>query len=127
MTLGDYLLDATRTPWRDGTHDCSAWPARWAGIPIPAYTTREEGEYLIAEAGGLVPLWERHIGNRLERVDAPEPGDVGVILAVGTERRVVEVGAIWTGLRWAFLAPGRGLITASAEHLAVWRVPCPKP
>lgn len=127
MTLGEYLLEAARTPWKDGTHDCSAWPARWAGVPIPSYSTREEGEALIAEAGGLVALWDLHIGERLNRVDAPEPGDVGIILAIDAERRIIELGAIWSGVRWAFLAPGHGLVSCSAEACAIWRVPCPRP
>lgn len=127
MTLSEYLLEAARLPWRDGSHDCSAWPARWAGIPIPTYSTREAGEALIAEAGGLVPLWERWIADRLERVEVPQLGDVGIIVAIDAERRVVDIGAICTGVRWAFLVPGHGLVSSSADHKAVWRVPCPKP
>lgn len=124
MTLGEYLKAAAATPWTPAVHDCSAWPARWAGIPLPDYSTDEEGEALIAEAGGLVPLWQKHIGERLQRVSIPLPGDVGVIRAISADGQA-DVGAIWTGRRWAFLTP-KGLACASAELVAVWRVPCPK-
>lgn len=125
MTLGEYLLTAEKREWIDGEHDCSAWPARWAGIPIPAYSTREEAEALVADAGDLVALWVRRIGGRLRRVAEPIAGDVGIIQAVDAQRRVTQVGAIFTGRRWAFLIPN-GMVRASAEPLAVWRVPCPR-
>lgn len=125
MTLGEYLLAAEKRPWIDGEHDCSAWPAHWAGIPLPSYSTAEEAQSLIDGAGDLVALWARCIGDRLRRVQEPAAGDVGIIQAVGTDRRVVQVGAIFTGRRWAFLIP-QGLVRASAEALAVWRVPCPR-
>lgn len=125
MTLGEYLQQASSKPWKAGEHDCSAWPARWAGISIPAYSTDEEGEALIASAGGLCPLWAEYIGDRLELVTSPEAGDVGIIEAIGHDGPV-QVGAIYTGRRWAFLSP-KGLAVGSAIAIAIWRVPCPKP
>lgn len=125
MTLGDYLLEAARTPWRYGVHDCTAWPARWAGIEVPAYSTEAEAQALIEQAGGLVALWERGIADRMPLVDEPEPGDVGIIVAIGADRQPVEIGAIWTGIRWAFLSP-RGLVSASADAIAIWRPACPR-
>lgn len=125
MTLGEYLLAAEKRPWIDGEHDCSAWPARWAGIRLPAYSSAAEAQALIDEAGDLVELWARCIGDRLRRVQEPVAGDVGIIRAVDAQRRISQVGAIFTGRRWAFLIPN-GLVRASAEALAVWRVPCPR-
>lgn len=124
MTLAAYLEDAVRTPWKAAEHDCSAWPARWAGIELPAYSTDEEGAALIAEAGGLVALWDYCIGDALPRADEPQAGDVGIITAIG-RGGATEVGAIFTGKRWAF-ATERGLACVSAEPVAVWRVECPK-
>jgi hypothetical protein len=126
VSLGAYLKAAAGTPWKAGEHDCSAWPARWAGIPIPAYSTDAEGEALIEAAGGLLPLWERWIGDALKPVHAPQEGDVGIIEAVAPGHAATQVGAIWTGRRWAFLTP-RGLACASAVAVAVWRVECLRP
>lgn len=125
MTLGDYLADAARTRWRAAVHDCSAWPARWAGIQLPQYSTDDEGSALIVEAGGLVPLWDRCIAGSLQRTDDPQAGDVGIIRAIGPAGPV-EVGAIHTGRRWAFVTHN-GLACASAECVAAWRVECPRP
>lgn len=125
MTLAEYLLEAARTRWKDGVHDCSAWPARWAGIEVPAYSSEAEARALVDEAGGLVALWDQHIAGSLSRVDDPEPGDVGIIYAMTAERTITEVGAIWSGERWAFVTV-RGLVSAPADAVAIWRVPCPK-
>lgn len=125
MTLADYLLAAARTPWQAAVHDCSAWPARWAGIPLPTYSTDDEGAALIADAGGLVALWERCIAGRLDRADKPEAGDVGIIAAFSRDGPA-EVGAIFTGKRWAFVTPN-GLAVVSAIPVAIWSVPCPRP
>lgn len=121
MTLGAYLKAATATRWKAGEHDCSAWPARWAGVPLPAYETDEEADVIVAEAGGLVALWERTIGDRLPPVEVAEAGDVGIIEA--GERLV---GAIFTGDRWAFLTPRR-VMFAPCVPVAAWRVECPRP
>lgn len=125
-SLGDYLKEATGLPWKWAEHDCCAWPARWAGIPLPQYSDEAGALAHIDDAGGLVALWSRCIGNRLAQTDEPDPGDVAVIIAVAPDRTATEVGAIWTGKRWAFLTP-KGLGCASATTLAIWRVPCPKP
>lgn len=125
MMLGEYLDLAARTRWKAGEHDCSAWPARWAGISIPRYATDEQGEQLIRAAGGLLPLWRQCIGGALPEVDAPRTGDVGIIEAIG-QAGPVQVGAIFTGRRWAFLSP-KGLACASAIPVAIWRVQCPRP
>lgn len=127
MTLGDYLKAAAATPWKAGVHDCSAWPARWAGVPLPDYSTDEEGQALIERAGGLLSLWREWIGDLLAPVspDEVQTGDVGVIEAIGPDLRAAQVGAIWTGKRWAFLTP-KGLACASALCAAAWRVECPR-
>lgn len=121
MNLGDYLKEAAGRRWDPGTHDCTAWPARWAGVELPRYSTDEEGQALIAYAGGLLPLWEGAIGERFRRVDEPEEGDVGIIAAIAADHKVTAVGAIFTGKRWAFVT-ARGLVCASATPLAVWRL-----
>lgn len=123
MTLGEYLKAATATPWKWAEHDCSAWPARWAGIPLPRYTSEQEALEHIDRAGGLVELWSECIGDSLARVDEPEPGDVGVVHVI-SERGPTLIGGIYTGKRWAFLTPkGLACVSMAPEHVsAVWRV-----
>lgn len=119
--LGEYLKAATHKKWQPGYHDCSAWPARWAGIKIPYYKTDDEGQAIINSFGSLLAAWQHWIGDRLVRVDDPHPGDVGIIEALSASYEPVQVGAIYTGRRWAFLSH-RGMVCASANPLAVWRV-----
>ena len=125
MTLAEYLETAARSPWQPAEHDCSAWPARWAGIALPPYSTDDEGAALTADAGSLLAIWERCIGKLLPRVEEPLAGDVGIISAFGREGRT-EVGAIFTGTRWAFVT-AKGIAAVSATPLAIWRVECPRP
>lgn len=124
MTLGEYLAAATRTRWKAGEHDCSAWPARWAGIALPDYATDEQAIAIVEAGGGLVAVWERCIGDRLKRVDHPEAGDIGIVETVGEDMKLGHVGAIFTGGRWAILTPRR-VMFAPVEAVAVWRVERP--
>lgn len=121
--LAAYLEAASLRRWVPGEHDCSAWPARWAGIPLPSYSTDEEGLALIEQAGGLVPLWESLMSDRLHRVAEPEPGSIGIIAVVGEDAQPVLTGAIFTGRRWAFVTPQR-LVCVSADPVACWGAPC---
>lgn len=149
MMLGDYLAAARLKPWAWRAHDCTAFPAIWAGFAdaLPAYSIEAEAEAMLHAAGGLVPLWERAIAafpGKAEPVadGALEPGDVGVIelpaIQNGDEPEpgalcapvvtIVECGAIWTGKRWAFVPMAGGIAAvSSATCLKAWRPLCPKP
>lgn len=146
MELGAYLAAARTKPWAWREHDCTAFPAAWAGFAdaLPAYAGEAEAEAMLHEAGGLVPLWERAVAaspGKAVEIAAGErvAGDVGVIelpairkvevidpetgeTVEAQEVTSVEVGAIWTGERWS-LAPARGGIAAvrSATCIKVWR------
>lgn len=113
MNLGDYLVQASRTPWKDGEHDCSAWPARWAGIPLPDdYATHGRS---------LADVWADVIGDRMTRVDKPSAGDIGVVRVV-TPHGEDEIGGIFTGEKWALLTD-RGLAIVRlpvSNVIAVW-------
>ena len=114
MTLGEYLLQGARTPWKDGVHDCSAWPARWAGIALPDdYATHGRP---------LSEVWADVIGDQLAIVADPEPGDIGVVRVVTPEGED-EIGGIYTGDKWALLtAKGLATIRLPASNvIAVWR------
>lgn len=127
MDLGAYIAAAASKPWVWGVHDCSAWPARWAGIPVPDYDDEAEALALIGEAG-LVALWERVGAGRIEPVTEPEPGDIAVIRALSANREPVEIGAIFTGERWAFVPFAGGVAaTKGPEVVKAWRPLCPRP
>ena len=88
--------------------------AAWRGVvePCACDAATERG-------GGLLALWERDIGEGLSIVDVPTRGDIAVVTAMGR-----EVGAIFTGERWAiegqrtlhFLAPEQATVVKA------WRV-----
>lgn len=119
--LGAYLREGAARPWKAAVHDCCAWPARWAGIELPPYSSDEEGRALVEEAGGLTALWTSIIAGKLERVENPQEGDIGIILAAGPGGRSTEVGAIFTGTRWAIASPRGGIACASTRPIAIWR------
>lgn len=128
MTLGDYLTAATRERWAWGVRDCTTFPGDWActwgrGDPMAEwrgqYSTDRDAYRLIGHAGGLVELWRRGLASiGLGEVDAPEIGDVGVVMAL-TDAGAEPVGAIWTGERWAWRADA-GVMFGPGEVLAIW-------
>lgn len=131
--LGLYLAEARACAWQWHEHDCCSFPARWAGIPLPDYSNEQEAEAMLRAAGGLVPLWERAAVGRAAEIDPLDrrAGDVGVIELLGPSQHegvdieVAEVGAIWTGIRWAFVPARGGVAATSAAHcLKAWRPLC---
>lgn len=92
--------------------------AAWRG----RYSTDVEAEEILAREGGLAGL----SGAGLESVgwrpviDAPRPGDLGVVSLLDE-----EAGVLYAGPRWAFVAT-RGLGFTSLERDAlshIWRLP----
>ncbi len=123
MTLGDYLITASRKKHVYGGHDCCTFPADWCvdqGWPDPMVVWR--AGYIDASPAddGLLPLFASGMcGAGIPFADEPREGDVGVITVFGQ-----EAGAIHTGRRWALVAP-RGLAFISADPAIVvqaWRV-----
>lgn len=123
MDLGDYLTLCGKHRWQWGVYDCCTFPADWLMLcrgvdPMEPWRGLYHDEAgcidILAEAGGLVPLWTRGLGE--QSAEAARPGDVAVVGLWGH-----EAGAIWTGQRWAVRAP-RGLsLTDTVEVKAVWR------
>lgn len=126
--LAAYLAEGRTKPWQWGQHDCCAWPARWAGLDLPDYASEAEAEAMLCEAGGLVALVDRAAAGKAEEVPARDvqPGDVGVIDLVAPDLGMVEVGAIWTGQRWAFAPLAGGIAATHAECRKAWRPLCPR-
>lgn len=121
--LGEFLRDRMGDP---GAWHCSTLAADWCralGHPDFAAEWRSvsdpaECERLPAEAGGLVNLWDRGIGDALPVVEQPQAGDIAVVGVLGN-----AAGAIFTGQRWAIQA-ARGLHFIGVdqiEALKVWR------
>lgn len=122
--LGEFLKRecANGAPW-----NCSTMPADWClslGHPDFAAEWRSiteptACEAVPQEAGGLLALWERGIGDGLPVVTGGlVAGDIAVVCLAH-----LEAGAIWTGERWAMRA-ARGLHFVDASMLTVvkaWR------
>jgi hypothetical protein len=130
--LSAYLAAARTKPWGWREHDCTAFPAIWAGFAdeLPDYSNEDEAEAMLHAAGGLVPLWDDAVSCEPRKAEpvathSVEPGDVGVIELLGPDMTAVEVGAIWTGQRWAFVPMAGGLAAiSSATVLKAWRPRC---
>lgn len=123
MTLGDYLVAASRRKHTYGQWDCCTFPADWCvanGWPDPMAEWRDGYIDASAAADGLLPLFAAGMfGAGLPAVSEPSEGDVGVISVFNQ-----EAGAIFTGKRWALVAP-RGLAFISADPsivLKAWGV-----
>jgi hypothetical protein len=72
--------------WGRDASDCSSWPARWVEretgkrLDMPAYRDEAEARSLMAEAEGLVNLWNDVLGRAgLCSTLDPGVGDVGVL------------------------------------------------
>lgn len=124
MVLADFLREnlGPAEKW-----NCSSFPADWClALDHPDFAAEwrdvvdpDECEAVTREAGGLVRLWERGIGDALPVVSEPyQPGDIAVLAALG-----LEAGGIWTGEQWA-IRRERGLFFGAPELFVVrkaWR------
>lgn len=131
MTLGEYLKSAGERRWKWSEHDCCTFAADWAiqcGHVDPmirwrgSYSTADEAQALIEEAEGLANLWALAFSGYPEP-DEPRAGDVGVCCVMG-EDGLTANGGIFTGERWAFLAPrGVHFTPIESRHVVkVWRL-----
>ncbi len=110
----------------DCTTFCASWVAEVLGVD-PAerlrgtYSTQEGAHAILNAAAGLVPFMASHLEPLgYQRVDAPQDGDVGVVLApVGTDGDFREIGAIRFGPLWAVLGP-HGVAARRLDPVAVW-------
>lgn len=129
--LSDYLAEAAARPFAWGGWDCglglvAGWVEACRGVDLAkpyrgAYRTRLGAARLLSREGGLVALFDRAADPAgFGRIETPEVGDVGVILADTPHARAL-VGAIRTRLGWAALAES-GLTIAEATHVAAWRI-----
>jgi hypothetical protein len=122
-------IDATvRAGFAWGERDCLLWLAGWAREVTGRDGGAEwRGRYrtaigcarVLKRSGGMMACVERGASVAgMRRTDEPKAGDVGLVMAM-TERGPAEVGAIYTGLRWAALTVG-GVMTVRAEPIAAW-------
>ena len=126
--LGEYLREQGGKRRIAGVFDCVTLPADWAianGYPDPmahrrgAYNSEEQAQDFIADAGGLLALFDEFLGavGIVEREGEPMAGDVGVVSVMGH-----EAGGIFTGERWALVGE-RGITMVSpafAHPLKSW-------
>lgn len=120
MTLGEYLTNAARKKHVYSVHDCCTFPADWAvlnGWPDPMADWR--AGYIDASPAhdGLLSLFTTGMdGAGIPRTTDAVEGDVGVINVFGH-----EAGAVFTGKRWALVAP-RGMAFTTADPSIVQRI-----
>lgn len=127
MMLGEYLEKLLGAQRQSGIHDCCTFPANWAiacGRADPmqlwrgVYSTDEEAEAIIAEAGDLSLLFAIGMDEAgIREVSDPETGDIGVIDLLG-----YQAGAIFTGRRWAFVPASRGIGFVSIDSSSIIRI-----
>jgi hypothetical protein len=128
--LGRYLLEAGRTPFAYGRHDCCLFLADWVrrrrGVDPAAwfrgaYDSEAACARILAANGGLprlLGLLARTSG--LRETGAPVAGDVGLIEAL-TPAGIEAAGAICAGRRWVALSQ-RGVIGLIAQPIVAWSV-----
>ncbi len=114
--------------------DCTTFPASWVravcGVDPAAdlrgtYSTAEEANAIVADAGGIVSL----VGGRVEplgwqRCDDLADGAIGIVSAVsGVDQSVKDIPAIRFGPLWIVM----GMRGAMAKNLGwtgwAWRIP----
>jgi hypothetical protein len=118
--LAAYLAAAAGRPWAWGSDDCTTYAGDWVlactGVdPIAqwrGYSTEDEVERLIAEAGGLENLWDEGMAAVWPRAAIPSAGAVGIVTLPGQDGTPIDVGGIWTGRRWSIRSP-RGIASLS--------------
>jgi hypothetical protein len=130
MELIEFLSLPHRFRWGgvggdDCTTFCASWILRRHGFDPAAayrgtYASKEGADAVVDLAGGLAPFADKLLTpNGFARTDAPQDGDVGVVLApVGSD--FAEVSAIRFGPLWAVLGP-RGASAKALQHVAAWR------
>lgn len=124
--LSAYLSDAARRPFVWGAFDCCILIADWVALergddPMRslrgAYDSEAGALALVEQAGGLLALVDDLAGRAgLSRTDAPEPGDIGIVMS-----RDVAAAAIRGASRWSALSP-RGIAGWRTAPLMAWRV-----
>lgn len=126
--LADYLANLDRSrPAHCGAFLCG-WVAEATGQhPAPGVgdLTTHQWARLLRRSGGLVRLLsERGAQRGATLTKAPQPGDVGVVMAPTCERRgrVRPVCAIRTAKGWAIWSGTGGLMAAPVQALRAWRV-----
>ena len=134
LALTLYVEELAAARWAWGECDCTlavaSWIERLHGID-PAklfrgtYHTAEEARALVKRKGGFMP-WIGMLLDRmgLERTQAPETGDVGIIIAPQAFRATMPVvGAIMAIRRdhlWIAKA-AHGIVGQPFEAIVAWR------
>lgn len=126
LSLKQYLQEASTLVFNWGEHDCCRFALKWVKLRrgvdpgaewLGGYTTARGAERHIRRGGGLLSLCKTAMARAgLRQTDAPNLGDVGVVL---TDQG--EALAIRSGSKWACAAP-QGIVVSPFRTLAAWRV-----
>ncbi len=128
--LLDWLKQSETIKCVWGRSDCSAWPAKWVEfltgkpVPLPQYSSRDEADMMIANAGSLEVLWGRALQGIAEPIGTDpglcKAGDVGIL----NTKRYGQTGVIIASPRLAYIkaeGPGGGVIRPR-NMVQIWRV-----
>jgi len=98
-----------------------------AVMELPEHKSRRAVFDLLHREGGLVPYAARLLASiGWDRVDAPERGDVGVVVINGMGKPAAICLTGGRDPKW--MAKGDALVLVTpARQIAAWRKPCRKP
>lgn len=118
-------IEAASAPPIIGKDDCGPWVATWITqetgivVPLPVYSTREEGDALVAAAGGMVEFVKPFVAG-LRQTFEPKAGDVGII---ALSKR--DVAAIFCGHDYVAIRGERdhAFKLRAREFVKAWALP----
>lgn len=134
ISLDDYLDRSLRLPWQWGQVDCCCWGGLWVGEATGKdpterwrgrYRTAAQAGSIVARAGGLVALVDTEMQRHgFQRTDAPEHGDLGVVLFEGLpEGMRAAGGAVVINYAGIWMARGLDFVySGDLPVIATWAV-----
>lgn len=128
--VAEFLDEMSARGWEWGQRDCLLWLGLWServtgidgGKPWRGrYRTALGCVRMLNKSGGMVACIE--IGTKLCGMiptSSPRSGDIGLVLMM-TEKGMKEVGAIFTGDKWAVLTAA-GVCTCRTQPVRAWGI-----
>jgi len=105
MDAAKFLQTVAAEPWQWGVNDCCSILDRWLvlrGVQSPKghfgwhYQSEHEAQAIIKAQGGLIPMLRKGLGGvGLIRIQNPNVGDVGLVIAGGVGCAAVKTGKLW--------------------------------
>jgi len=85
--LAAHIQEARKTPFKWGENDCLQYAARWVekatGVdfysPYGAYSTEEEANAIMVEAGGMIKIVKDALGSGYKDYRKAKRGDIAMV------------------------------------------------